>query len=166
MLQFESICECPRYHAKVIHCAPLSNAEEEELLPVNSKAHGHEGRRATGPYVPLQQATDEARRQQTSVQTVRRVHYGRSNSYHSPDTWQLQDVVATSSHDRELPEEVVTTTPKFHRNPIGRHRRQPSTSSEVHESEQPTSETMSKLDTLIEGIDKANAAVHKFFPRK
>ena len=147
---------------------PLTNPEEEELLPVNSSAaaHGLQGRQATGPYVPLQQATDEARRQQTSAQTIRGVHFGRSNSYHSPDTWHIQDGVPASSHDRELPEEVVTTTPKFHRNPIGRHRRQPSTSSEVHASEQPTSETMSKLDTLIEGIDKANAAVHKFFPRK
>ena len=147
---------------------PLSNPEEEELLPAssNNEAHGHEGRRATGPYVPLQQATDEARRQQTSVQTVSKVHYGRSNSYHSPDTWQLQDVVATPSHDRELPEEMVTAMPRLQRNPIGRHRRQPSMATVECASEQPTSETLSKLDALMKGIDHATTGVNRICSRK
>ena len=151
---------------------PLSNPEEQELLPANSnnEAHGHEGRRATGPYVPLQQATDEARRQQKSVQTVRRVHYGRSNSYHSPDTWNLQDVVATTSQDRELPEEMVPTTSTSQCNPIERHCRQPrqqaSAAAVTYVTEQPTSETLSKLDTLMNSIDNATAGVSKLCSRR
>jgi hypothetical protein len=145
---------------------PLSNAEKEELLPVNSKAHGHEGRRAAGPYVPLQQATDEARRQQASVQNTSRIHYGRSNSYHSPDTWHLQDVATMPTNDRELPEELVTEMPRIHRNPIGRHRRQASMATVECASEQPTSETLSKLDALMKGIDHATAGVNKLCSRR
>ena len=145
---------------------PLSNAEKEELLPVNSKAHSHEGRRAAGPYVPLQQATDEARRQQASVQNTSRIHYGRSNSYHSPDTWHLQDVATMPTNDRELPEELVTEMPRIHRNPIGRHRRQASMATVECASEQPTSETLSKLDALMKGIDHATAGVNKLCSRR
>ena len=160
---------------------PLSSTEEEPLMPAGSSHGGvkqdercvattQAGASTTGPYVPLQQ----------QLQTVKKVHYRRSKSLHTPDTWQLYEPTTIISQDRELPELTMTTSSTTPFNAIDV-TQNPKQLYEEHchlqhqqaaaapvptATEQPTSETLDKMASIAHGMGNIPSKINKLVFKK